>query len=180
MTEQVIKLKVQRISPELFKPYGEVIAPRDDVPRRGGDIEDRAGPHWRYLWKCANLDFDGENPFVGFNRVTHCGFRIDHMERHVRETQVYIPFGGKPWIVVAAPPTDPDDPDSLPDLDALAAFLIDGNKGVCYERGTWHCHPLPLADEMDFAVITRRYDFPDDMDRKDLYESANVTIELIL
>lgn len=54
--------------------------------------------------------------------------RVRWMERHFKHTQTFIPLGGKPFIVVLAPPNDKE----LPDLDQVRAFLFDKKVQLSY------------------------------------------------
>lgn len=71
-------------------------------------------------------------------------FRVRYLERHLELAQAFIPLGGSPVVVVAAPPDTPE-VDGLPDLAALQAFLVPGDRGVQLRRGAWHEPPFFLG-----------------------------------
>jgi len=110
------------------------------------------------------------------------------MERHFKHTQAFIPLGGKPFVVVMAPPGDSE----LPDLDALRAFRFDGSAGFVMHRRTWHEFPFPLEPDTHLIVLLRREateglasePLPGgeargpDLDKKDLLRRTGVRVEL--
>lgn len=103
---------------------------------------------------------------------------VRYMERHFQHTQTFIPLGGKPFIVVMAPPNSGD----LPEIDAVRAFRFDGSAGFTLHLGTWHEFPFAIEDETDMVVILSTqtgYDlhaknietqeaFGPDLDKKDI------------
>ena len=79
-------------------------------------------------------------------------FEVRWMERHFKHTQVFLPLGKLPFVVVLAPPTDTE----LPDLDQARAFLFDGDAGLSMHLGTWHEFPFAIIDETQVVVVLRR------------------------
>jgi hypothetical protein len=88
------------------------------------------------------------------------------MERHFHVSQAFIPLGGQRAAVAVAPPSA--DPDGVPRLDAIRAFLLDGSKGYVLHQGTWHSldrfplHPpdarfVMLTDHETQADLTAAY-----------------------
>jgi ureidoglycolate lyase len=76
------------------------------------------------------------------------------MERHFHVSQAFIPLGGEHAAVAVAPPSD--DPGSVPALDEIRAFLLDGSKGYVLHKGTWHSldrFPLRPPDTR-FVMLT--------------------------
>jgi ureidoglycolate lyase len=83
-------------------------------------------------------------------------FSIQRLESHRLTEQAIVPVTGDAMIhVVCPPPSDPEAPDIIPDLDQVKAFLLDGSKGVCMKRGCWHAH-FPLTNPATYLMITRR------------------------
>jgi ureidoglycolate lyase len=78
-------------------------------------------------------------------------FELEHIERHYKHTQAFIPLGGKPFIVVFGAPTEGPEPD----FDKLEAFRFDGTDGFCMHIGTWHEFPFALEPNTDVIVILR-------------------------
>jgi len=75
--------------------------------------------------------------------------RLRYIERHFQHTQTFIPMGGKPFVLVMAPPGAAD----MPDLDAMRGFYFDGSAGFMMHIGTWHEFPFPLEPDTDLAVV---------------------------
>ena len=75
--------------------------------------------------------------------------QVQFFERHFRHTQAFIPLGGKPFVLLMAPPGDA----ALPDLDRVRAFQFDGSTGFVMHLGTWHEFPFALEPETDVIVV---------------------------
>lgn len=77
-------------------------------------------------------------------RMTEDGFesiQVGFLERHPYTSQSFIPMGGSgrpAYVVIVAD----DQPDGMPDLESVRAFLVRGDQGVCYAAGAWHA---PMA-----------------------------------
>ena len=82
---------------------------------------------------------------------------IVYMERHFRHTQVFLPLGGKPFVVALAPPSF----DDTPPVDAVRAFRFAGDQGLCLKIGCWHEFPFALENDSDMVVILRRETYKD-------------------
>jgi ureidoglycolate lyase len=73
------------------------------------------------------------------------------MERHFKHTQVFVPLGGNPYVVVLAPPNDKE----VPDLDAAIAVQFPGHLGFMMRIGTWHEFPFAMQNPVDMIVVLR-------------------------
>jgi len=73
--------------------------------------------------------------------------RIRFLERHFRHTQSFLPLGGKPFVLVMAPPSP------APDLKQLRAFRFDGSAGFAMHLETWHEFPFALEADTDMVVV---------------------------
>lgn len=114
--------------------------------------------------------------------------RVSWLERHFLHTQTFIPLGGRPFVMVLAPPTDGD----MPNLDDARAFLFDGSAGVALHLGTWHEFPLALEDDTNIIVLIRRDTARDvakvegneahgpDLDKKDIQARTGITLTVEL
>lgn len=94
-------------------------------------------------------DEQTELPLVTVNRRPG---DVRWMERHFKHTQTFIPLGGRPFVVVMAPPTTGE----LPDLDAVRAIRFDGQAGFTLKLGTWHEFPFAEQDGTHIVVVLRR------------------------
>ena len=76
------------------------------------------------------------------------------MERHFHVSQAFIPLGGEHAVVAVAPPSA--DRGSVPELEAIRAFLLEGSKGYVLHKGTWHSldrFPLRYIVRLDRSSI---------------------------
>lgn len=115
--------------------------------------------------------------------------RVTWLERHFLHTQAFIPLGGKPLLLVLAPPTPEAE---LPEMDALRALVFDGSAGFALHIGTWHEFPMALVDGTDIIVLLRRDTARDlrhkqgneahgpDLDKKDVTARWGIVLEVDL
>jgi ureidoglycolate lyase len=114
---------------------------------------------------------------------------VSWMERHFLHTQTFLPLGGRPFLMVLAPPS----PDAeMPDLAQAKAMLFDGSGGLMLHIGTWHEFPFALVDGSSVVVAIRRDTVRDlknvvcneaqgpDLDKKDIVARAGVEIRITL
>lgn len=123
--QSIHKIKVERLTPEAFKPFGKVL----DATRRPKN-------HRTFNWD-RGFDVDGKT-IVGVIWQPFEGMEFTQLERHFNVSQGFIPMSGSPSVVAVARPTDPDDPNSVPRPEDVRAFLIDGSVGFRYKVATWH------------------------------------------
>jgi len=128
-TQQLI---AQPITPETFKPYGQVIFATEDGAVYGPDN--------------AQLKLDHGIPRFYIMRLGKLGRRFSRITRHRKCTQCLGSLAGKSWFMAVAPPGDTDQPA----LEKIAAFQIPGNCFIKLEVGTWHAGPHFDADFIDF------------------------------
>lgn len=69
------------------------------------------------------------------------------LEKHPESTQLFIPMNASRYVALVALGGD------APDLSTLAAFVVEGARGISYAPGVWH-HPMLTLDlETDFVVF---------------------------
>ena len=151
---RAICLTVLPMTREAFAPYGEIIGER-------GDVE---------------IDLDGGNANLVAQTVEARPLTFDFLGRHQRTEQVFVPLGGTVSIIAVAPPSI-ENP-ALPDIEHLAAFLIDGTCAFKLHRGTWHATAFPLAERASFLVLDREGTLEEDYDLRDLKTSLGVIVEI--
>lgn len=125
-------IPVVEITPEAFRPYGQVISATPDGHEFGSAD--------------AQLKLDAGIPRFYIMRLTRRGLRFNQITRHQRCTQCLGSLGGQPWLMAVAPPS----PEPVPDLSRLQAFHIPGDCFIKLEVGTWHAGPYFEADQVDF------------------------------
>lgn len=129
----VQQLQSQWITPENFRPYGQVIFPSlDGKPFDSGD---------------AQLILDRGTPRFYIMQL-HCrGLKFHHITRHLQCTQCLGALEGKEWFIAVCPPNNNIDE---PDINNIAAFRIPGNCFIKLEAGTWHAGPYFPHGFVDF------------------------------
>lgn len=139
-------IAVKPATPEALAPYGKILG-------RGSGI--KPGDSGYYHGKVAiskPVAFQSDNDTcLSLATIQPRAFELDHIERHYKHTQTFIPLGGKPFIAVFGAPTTGD----TPDFDKLEAFRFDGRDGFCMHIGTWHEFPFALEPDTDVIVILR-------------------------
>ena len=103
--------------------------------------------------------------------------RCDLLNRHHTATQMLVPLGGAPAVVVVAPArVDFSDPAHL---DELAAFTISGAEGINLAIATWHWGPYPLGPQVQLANVQAR-DVAGDNEVAHLARDLGVVVEVHL
>lgn len=160
-TKIVKQLQAQFITPETFKPYGQVIyASQDGKPF---DAED------------AQLVLQNGIPRFYIMHLVAKGRKFHKITRHLKCTQCLGSLEGKEWFMGVAPPTD-----SLkPRLEDIIAFRIPGNCFIKLEVGTWHAGPYFDHDFVDFYNLELSDTNINDHDTCDLLKTYNVEFEIV-
>lgn len=133
-TEKTIQqLPAEWITPEKFRPYGQVIfASKDGKSYHADD---------------AQLNLQNGTPRFYIMRLHHKGRQFHKITRHVQCTQCLGSLEGKDWLIAVAPP-NPEVEE--PALEDIVAFHIPGNCFIKLEMGTWHAGPYFNHDFVDF------------------------------
>lgn len=151
---RTIHLAVQPMTAESFSLYGEIVGERGDI----------------------NLDFDGGLANVAAQTVEARPMTFDFLGRHLRSEQFFAPLGGTKSVIAVAPPSE--NGAALPDINKLAAFLVDGTCAFKLHRGTWHVSAFPLAENASFLVLDREHTLEEDYDLRDLKTALGVVVEI--
>jgi ureidoglycolate lyase len=151
---RAITLDVQKMTPEAFSPYGEVISAR-------GQVE---------------LDLDGGKASCVAQTVEARPLLFSFLGRHQRTEQVFVPMGGTRSIIAVAPPCE--NGSASPNVEKMAAFLVDGSCAFKLHRGAWHTSAFPLDDCSTFMVLDRENTLEEDYDLRDLATTLGVMVEI--
>lgn len=156
MTNRIITLKAEPLTAEAFAPYGAVLGqgPGEALHVDLGEFEVNA-------WIHGEIDVSGGKVELQYFTLTVRDMEFSFLERHVLETQSFIPVGGVPCIFPVAAPTAGDGPDHCPEPEDVRAFLFDGTAGVRLHKGTWHWVPFPLNGSASYLNMTRAGKFTD-------------------
>jgi ureidoglycolate hydrolase len=149
---RTIVLEASPMTPESFKPYGEMISER-------GEVE---------------IDIEGGCPCVLVQTVEKRHMSFDFLGRHLKTEQVFSPLGGAKSVIAVAPPSR----EGKIDIKRLVAFTVDGNAAYKLHRGTWHTSAFPLDERASFLVLEREGTLEDDHDLRDLKIAHGVVVEI--
>lgn len=143
MTDMIAQITVETATAEALAPYGNIIGTDPSVPRLPITFYDGA------VDVRVPADFESEaKPQLTVCRVQPRPMVIDYMERHPQHTQGFLPLGGKPFVVVFAPPAE-----EMPQPKDLRAFRFDGSCGFLMHKDVWHEFPYALEADTDLVVI---------------------------
>jgi ureidoglycolate lyase len=174
------RVLIEAPSPEAIAPYGELIGSAVGVPAQKSVYYENSA---NYTFESFSTDADA---LVIVSRSDPRPLRVRWMERHSRQTQLFVPLGGASFVMVLAPPTDAE----LPDLDEIRAFRFDGSTGVLLKRNTWHDYPYALLSGTDLVIVLRRETYSSlnvledgesqgpDLEKRDLVRRLGVQLEL--
>jgi ureidoglycolate hydrolase len=155
------QLPVQRITAEVFRPYGQVIFASADGKAYG--TED------------AQLHLESGTPRFYIMQLHHRGRTFSRITRHQQCTQCLGSLAGKEWLIAVAPPGSAD----KPALEAIVAFQIPGNCFIKLEVGTWHAGPYFDHDQVDFYNLELSDTNITDHDTCDLKQCYGVELEIV-
>jgi len=119
--QREITLKVQQLTAAAFAPYGRVVADeREPLQMQEGHFTAR---------------------LMTVQRVPQT---VDHINRHLDHSQMFVPLNGDRTVLVVAAP---DVPEEGFDAARIAAFVTDGKTTVIFHPGTWHIEPRALGKD---------------------------------
>lgn len=148
-------VRAEALTEGAFAPFGQVIARGDQVMELRGDEE----------FALNVLHYE--------RRALRC----DHLNRHHLATQALVPLGGRPAVVVVAPP-EPNF--TLAEhLASVRAFVLDGTAGINLALATWHWGPYPLMEAVDLVNVQGR-GFEHDNEVADLAGGLGAVVEITL
>lgn len=126
------QLPPQEITPEAFRPFGQVIFASEDGQPFGSQD--------------AQLQLQKGTPRFYIMRLRDRGLRFHKITRHLSCTQCLGALEGKEWFMGVAPPS----PAIAPDWEDIRVFRIPGHCFIKLEVGTWHAGPYFNLDWVDF------------------------------
>ena len=142
------EIPVRPLTPEAFKPFGDIIAVDDEV--EGISINDGYATRYNDL---ASVDVNelGGRPLINIFRCRPrpIPIPIHMMERHPLASQAFIPLHNTPFLIVVALPGE------RVESESLFAFVTNGRQGVNYARGVWHFPLIGIRAEQDYLVVDR-------------------------
>src|SRR5712692_11402313 len=117
--EETIKIKIQPLTAEAFRPYGQVLEGKHLVYP---EVEDG-----RVAMEMLHFPSRPAKPF-------------EQLAIHFSYNQTFIPLKGSLVLVVAPPPRNRDEgPEGYElDYDRIAAFVMELGDAAIVDKGTWH------------------------------------------
>ncbi|MEO1403810.1 MAG: ureidoglycolate lyase [Cyanobacteria bacterium J06635_1] len=158
MTIQTLTAK--NITPEIFKPFGQVIFPQWDGKPFGPDD--------------AQLELEQGIPRFYIMELQNRGTQFTTITRHLVCTQCLGSLEGKPWLIGVAPPIEA----ASPNPEDIQVFQIPGNCFIKLNVGTWHAGPYFEADRISFYNLELSDTNIVDHDTCDLAETYGLTFEI--
>ncbi len=141
-TIKIIDIPVESLHADSFSPYGIVI--KELLHNRVAKFE------------MQNLGFEVDGTAELF--IVSYPFQemeFSKFERHHTMTEGRISLE-RAVVLVVAEDTPLNDCHSLPEPKSLRAFLLPGNQGIMFHKGTWHCIDCFPTEQghADFAFFT--------------------------
>ena len=143
-----MELVAEKLTPEAFAPYGEVVAAAPEFARQYfeealGNARAHARPSLSLIRRAPQEPLPLE---------------VKLLERHAFSSQTFIPIDVARWLIVVCPHAA----SGGPDVARAKAFLASPDEGVTYRMNTWH-HELTVLDRpARFAIFMWRDGSPDD------------------
>jgi ureidoglycolate lyase len=139
---------IEPLSPEAFKPFGDVIEVSDTA--RHFTINNGYAERYHDLSRIDVASCGGRALINIFRaKPRNLPLQLLMLERHPLGSQAFVPLSPWPYLVVVAPAA------AQPDLKDVRCFKAAPGQGVNYASGTWH-HPLIALHALcDFLVIDR-------------------------
>jgi ureidoglycolate lyase len=164
-------IHAQRLSRAGYAPYGQVIEADPSQPFKPANF----GRAKRY-----NMLVDAKNLRPESATLNVCVFRcsawmepqleVKILERHEFSTQVFMPMEAGKYITVVALGG------STPDVETLAAFVMDGPQGISYHPGIWHYPMTVLHHQLDMFCLVYENGAAGDCEVKNLEHPVIVQI----
>lgn len=157
----LVRLPAQRITPENFCPYGQVIFASPD-----GKAYDE---------KDAQLCLKRGIPRFYIMRLLKRGRKFSCITRHQHCTQCLGSLEGKDWLIAVAPPSEA----KMPAIESIVAFQIPGHCFIKLEVGTWHAGPYFEQEAIEFYNLELSDTNVIDHDTCNLGECYSVEFEIL-
>ncbi len=167
-------MKILRAAPltaTAFAPFGDLVAATPDQNQR--QINEGHTTRFHDLAHIQSVA-DGSRLTINIFRTTarELPLTLHQMERHPKSSQLFMPLGPAPYLVVVAPAGDFDG-------ENIQAFIAAAGQGVNYHAGVWHHYSLALpglkSQQSDFLVVDYA-DLQDNCDIMELPEPVQVTV----
>jgi ureidoglycolate hydrolase len=139
-------IQVQPLQQDTFAPYGNIV---DGILNQAAPTEDDE----RLLtWlKGAELpSFQGDGLAV-YLVTKHRQFIVGQLEVHRVCAPLIVPVSGTAFIPVANSKENGD-----PDIDHMAAFILEQGQAVVLHPGVWFVVPYPMGKRAEYIFVIRK------------------------
>ncbi|AKJ41250.1 ureidoglycolate lyase [Pragia fontium] len=141
-----MKLEVEVLTREAFKPYGDVIQIEG---ASSFFINEGMTERFHDLAKVEFFEQDRVLMSINKAKPSPMPIKVSLLEKHPLGTQAFMPLRGEKFVIIVAQPGEDID------TNTLRAFITDGTQGVNYHCGVWH-HPLfAYQKETEFFTVDR-------------------------
>jgi len=142
-----LKLLLEPLTAEAFKPFGDVIQRQDVIPEtiNKGQTEKYADLAWIDTGEAGGKT----TVHLYRSKAVALPFLVEQMERHPLGSQAFMPLHRQPFPVIVASPGDEQD------IRTIRGFMTNGEQGVNFHKGVWHHYQLSLNGICDYLVIDR-------------------------
>ena len=144
-----MSFKIEEITKEKFSKFGDFINPYS-VESTNINLNTT-----KSYFDLANIDIDGEDKRVRLNlfeaKKRIFPLQIDMLENHPFSSQVFLPLGNHPFIVVVCPANE------KPNLNDLNLFRVNNGFGINFKPRVWH-FPLISIENAKFITIDKKND----------------------
>ena len=137
--QQTLKIKLQPLTAEAFRPYGQMLENKRPILPEVEPGEGRVALELLKIKRPANPR------------------RVSAMATHFSYNQTFIPVRGALALIVAPAPRNRAAGHENYEIDypRIAAFIVEPGQAAFIEKGVWH-YAVPLGPECDFVNVTRK------------------------
>jgi ureidoglycolate hydrolase len=137
--EETIKVKVEPITAEAFRPFGRMLEDKEPVYPEVEPGEGRVAIELLTLKRPVNPR------------------RLSQMAVHFSYNQTFIPVRGSMALIVAPAPRNREQGHERFEVayERLAAFIVEPGQAAFIDKGTWH-NVAALGAECQFINVTRK------------------------
>ncbi len=137
--EEAIKVKLQPLSAEAFRPYGQMLESKQPLFPEVEPGEGRVAMELLRVKRHANST------------------RLEQLAVHFSYNQTFIPLRGALVLIVAPAPRNHEAGQAAYELDygQLKAFVLEPGQAAIIEKGVWHSATV-LGPECTFINVTRK------------------------
>lgn len=139
--KNTIKIKVQKLTVEAFKPFGQAILGTKGKPNYNEGS-------WTSLFPAGKTHLPGGELGWVISKEPKKGMIVEGMEREP-EIEIIWPVD-KPIIQVVSLPGNLKDHSEQPDAENAKAFLIKPGEVIIMKPGTWHYASFPANSKEAF------------------------------